>query len=302
VAANSAACRIFVSKSQLIIKMLNNTFMHVPGIGLKTERRLWDAGILSWEDLGEIGRSDLPGGKVRLLREHCRLPEDGYAKARIFADLLPPSQYWRLFPHFRHATAYLDIETSGGTGWEEEITAISLWDGENLYHYVQGENLEAFAGAISDYQVIVTYNGKCFDVPVIERAFGIRLPQAHIDLRFLLHRLGYKGGLKGCERQFGLDRGELAGVDGYFAVLLWQEYRRTGNPRARETLLAYNAEDTINLETLMVQAYNLNIAGTPFAESHRLPLPARPASPFQADPGLIGKLRERLQWKGSRSF
>jgi uncharacterized protein len=275
--------------------MLNNSFVHVPGIGLKTEQRLWAAGVLSWEDLREPWPAGLPDAKLRLLRDHCRLPAACLDEPRYFADLLPPSQCWRLFPHFRHTTAFLDIETTGATGWDDEITAISLWDGSALSCYVQGENLQDFVDDIQRYEVIVTYNGKCFDAPVIERAFGIKLIQSHIDLRFLLHQLGYKGGLKGCEKRFGLDRGELDGVDGYFAVLLWQEYRRSGDPRARETLLAYNIEDTVNLETLMVHTYNLNIAGTPFAESHRLPLPTRPVLPFRADPNLVRKLKERMQ-------
>ena len=43
--------------------------------------------------------------------------------------------------------------------------------------------------------------------------------------------LGYRGGLKGCEKCLGLDRAELDGVDGYFAVLLWNEYRKSGNTK-----------------------------------------------------------------------
>jgi uncharacterized protein len=276
--------------------MLYNTFIHVPGIGLKTEARLWAEGLLAWEDLAGPC-SWLPAARLRLLREYCRFPAAGYAEARSFADLLPSSQHWRLFPHFRHTTACLDIETTGASGWDEQITAISLWDGASLSCYVQGENLEEFARDIQRYEVIVTYNGKCFDIPVIERCLGIRMEQVHLDLRFLLHHLGYRGGLKGCEKRFGLDRGELDGVDGYFAVLLWQEYRRSGDPRALETLLAYNVEDTVNLETLLVHAYNLNIARTPFAQSHSVPLPERPVLPHRADPDLVSRLKEIL---GSR--
>ena len=29
--------------------MLQHTFCHIPGIGMKTERKLWEAGITSWE-------------------------------------------------------------------------------------------------------------------------------------------------------------------------------------------------------------------------------------------------------------
>jgi hypothetical protein len=126
---------------------------------------------------------------------------------------------------------------------------------------------------------------------MIERHFGFRLTQAHLDLRPLLQSLGFVGGLKGCERQMGLDRGELAGVDGYFAVLLWREYCRTRARRVLETLLAYNMEDTVNLEMLLVMAYNLKLQGTPFAESHRLPLPILPEKAFLPDLELIARLR-----------
>jgi uncharacterized protein YprB with RNaseH-like and TPR domain len=277
--------------------MLRHTFIHVPGIGRKTEQRLWEAGLLSWDDLdGPSAAVCLPAGKLELLRTSCRrLDAEGLATPRTMADLLPASEHWRLFPRFRYATAYLDIETTGAGAWAEEITAISLWDGTSLSCFVQGDNLEEFAATISRYEVLVTYNGKCFDLPVIERQFGIRLNQVHLDLRFVLARLGYKGGLKGCEKRFGLDRGELDGVDGYFAVLLWEEYQRWGDPRALETLLAYNVEDTVNLETLMVHAFNLNVATTPFANRYQLPLPIRPVLPYRPDSSLVVRLKALLQ-------
>ncbi|MEN3184327.1 MAG: ribonuclease H-like domain-containing protein, partial [Atribacterota bacterium] len=53
----------------------------------------------------------------------------------------------------------------------------------------------------------------------------------------------------------GMHRGKLEGVDGYTAVLLWRKYQ-DGCPEALETLLAYNVADTVNLERLMVFAYN----------------------------------------------
>ena len=95
-----------------------------------------------------------------------------------------------------------------------------------------------------EYEVLVSYNGKSFDVPVIERFFNITLDKAHIDLRYVLNFLGFKGGLKGCESQLGLSRSKLDGVNGYMAVLLWNLYQQTGERRALETLLAYNIMDT----------------------------------------------------------
>jgi uncharacterized protein YprB with RNaseH-like and TPR domain len=86
----------------------------------------------------------------------------------------------------------------------------------------------------------------------------------------VLKSLGFSGGLKGCERQLGIDRGELSGIDGYYAVILWHDYKRTGNKKSLETLIKYNSLDARNLETLMVMAYNLKLKGTPFYEINRI--------------------------------
>jgi uncharacterized protein YprB with RNaseH-like and TPR domain len=138
-----------------------------------------------------------------------------------FADRLPSNQSWRIFPQFMESTAYLDIETTGLDSWFNEITTIALYDGKSIFTYVQGQNLGDFPKDIPKYKVIVTYNGKCFDIPFIESYFRVKMPHVHTDLRYLLKSLGYSGGLKGCEKKAGIDRGELEGIDGYFAVLLW---------------------------------------------------------------------------------
>lgn len=181
------------------------------------------------------------------LGESCQRLEDG--DCRYFAGHLPSREHWRLFPEFRGRIAYLDIETTGMSGFGH-ITTIALYDGQRIRHYVHGENLEQFGRDIGDYELLVTYSGKCFDLPFIRSTMGLPMDQAHIDLRYVLKSLGYGGGLKGCEKKLGLDRGELDGVDGFMAVLLWRDYLASGNPRSLETLLAYNIQDVVNLETL----------------------------------------------------
>lgn len=188
----------------------------------------------------------------------------------FFGQHLPVNQYWRLFPHFRDTIAYLDIETTGLENWCNEITTIALYDGQRVRTYVNGQNLNDFVRDIQRYKIIVSYNGRCFDVPFIERYFRIRLDQVHIDLRFVLKSLGFSGGLKGCERQLGIDRGDLKDIDGYYAVILWHDYKRTGNEKALEMLIEYNSLDAKNLETLMVMAYNMKLRGTPFYETYRI--------------------------------
>jgi len=113
----------------------------------------------------------------------------------------------------------------------------------------------------------------------------------HIDLRYVLASLGYRGGLKGCERMLGMDRGDLEGIDGYFAVLLWDDFRRKGNQKALDTLLAYNTLDVVNLEALMVAAYNGKLNDTPFLRTHKLPIPSSPEVPFKADQETIERIK-----------
>ena len=130
--------------------------------------------------------------------------------------------------------------------------------------------------------------------PIIESHFGISLNHAHIDLRYILGSLGYRGGLKSCEIQLGIDRGDLKDIDGFFAVLLWHDYKRNRNEKALETLLTYNIEDVLNLETLIVMAYNLKIEDTPFFETHKIALPATPEIPFKADIETVEKIKSEI--------
>ncbi len=277
--------------------MLHNTFIHIPGIGEKTEKKIWHAGIHTWPQWKPPLPSNLPQATIRRVSFYLDYYQDQQNdSASFYASLLPPVQIWRLFPHFRNKTAFLDIETNGMPPSQCEITTIALYDGHAIYTYVQGDNLEQFVQDIKRYEVIVTYNGKNFDIPIIESYLHTRIRQVHIDLRFILAKLGYKGGLKGCEKQLGIDRQELNGVDGFWAVLLWRDFIERKNKRALKTLLAYNIADAVNLEPLMIHAYNLNIAHTPFSLSNLIPLPQSPPSPpFCPDMEVIKKIRQQLQ-------
>lgn len=273
--------------------MLHHTFCHIHGIGTKTERRLWEAGILNWGDWPDHPGISIPKRSRMEIPDIFETSLDALDKSdpNFFCDRLTNGDHWRIFPHFRSSTAYIDIETTG-LGENSEITTIALYDGNKVFYYVNGKNLEDFIEDINRYTVLVSYNGKGFDVPFLERFFKIKLDQAHIDLRFVLARLGFKGGLKGCEKQLGINRGALDGVDGYFAVLLWNRYEQYNDERALETLLAYNIEDTVNLERLLVEAYNRNLGKTPFYNQLSLPCPSEPVLPFIPDPACIERIKQ----------
>jgi uncharacterized protein YprB with RNaseH-like and TPR domain len=273
--------------------MLKNTFCHVPGIGPRVESRLWSAGYHSWESVLGKRCYELPERLGSALASHISRSADELEdeNAVFFETRLPPTEQWRMFPEFRRSAAYLDIETTGLRPEFCTITTIALFDGRDIRYYVYGRNLDDFVNDVARYKLLITYNGKCFDIPFIERYFGIEVKAAQIDLRYVLRSLGYRGGLKGCEKQLGIDRGGLDGVDGYFAVLLWHDYVENGNDLALETLLAYNIEDVVNLETLMVTAYNLKIKRTPFARSNAFEAPKSPALPFKPDKQTIDRIR-----------
>ena len=273
--------------------MLLNTFHHIPGIGEKTEKQFWSSGIISWDTFCEPYPVKLTPQKLIKIQYYLEHSWKEFEKnnPRYFADLLPSHLHWRFFPEFRGCIVYLDIETNGMDIYRGFITTIALYDGKNLSVYVKNQNLDTFKEDIQKYDIIVTYNGKCFDIPFIENHFNIRLNHAHIDLRYILSSLGYRGGLKNCESALGIDRGELNGVDGFFAVLLWNDYVINNNHKALETLLAYNCEDVVNLETLMVRAYNMKLIHTPFVDTHQISLPFLLEIPFKPDLETMERIR-----------
>jgi uncharacterized protein YprB with RNaseH-like and TPR domain len=147
--------------------MLTNSFIHIQGIGAITEQRLWASGLRNWDSID----GDLP---IQVSPRRKYFLEKGIEESKIhfhsrnpayFSKRLPSNQSWRLFPEFKDSTVYLDIETTGLDRHYNDITTIALYDGGYIQTYVQGDNLDDFAEDIQKYKVIVSYNGKSFDLP-----------------------------------------------------------------------------------------------------------------------------------------
>jgi hypothetical protein len=240
--------------------MLRHTFQHIPGLGEGRERALWRRGIETWEELlATPQRSGLPAPLLREAQAVIQLSQEALRQGNIyfFAQLLPVREHWRLYGDFRQVTAYLDIETGPLGNGRQGITVIGLFDGEEFRTFVRDHNLHTFEAHLRRYDLLVTFNGKTFDLPLIQRDLGIPIYQAQIDMKVFLHRLGYHGGLKRIERQWGIRReDEIAGLSGFDAVLLWARYRR-GDVGALERLIAYNRADVVNLEVLLKRGYEL---------------------------------------------
>jgi uncharacterized protein len=255
--------------------MLRNTFVHLPGVGLRRERALWDRGILDWNRLLAAAEA----GPLRGLVREASLDLIGRSidalaggDAGFFKPLLPSNESWRLYSEFADRAVFLDIETTGLSPEYDQVTVIGAFSNGELALFVSGINLDHFPAYIERFPLLVTFNGSQFDVPFLRAHFPrARLDQAHIDLRFVLASLGYKGGLKVVETSLGLHRDPaLQGVDGFEAVRLWHLYRQ-GNRAALEKLILYNLTDVANLVELADIGVGL--------KSRRLAFPAQTAMP-----------------------
>jgi uncharacterized protein YprB with RNaseH-like and TPR domain len=236
--------------------LLERTFIHIPGIGPKTEYHLWRRDILTWSHYLHTKEVLFSPARDALVRQYLEASLQNRDNIHFFIDRLPHGDLWRIFGAFKQGAVYLDIETSGLYSEIDEITVIGIYDGKEVKTFVQGINLDAFEHEIAPYTLVITFNGSQFDLPFIRRQFPhVSLPPAHIDLRFFLRRLGYRGGLKAIEKSFGLSRGShIDGMDGYDAVLLWRDYQG-GDKHALDRLIQYNTADIVHLEPLMQQGY-----------------------------------------------
>lgn len=240
--------------------MLTSTFIHAHGIGRATECSLWEQGATSWDGFLASYRSLKIGPRQRdVLLEIVGASVDALARRDIayFAQALPKREHWRALSEFAERTAFVDIETDGGTS-PDSVTVIGLCDGFDFYRYVKDDNLACFARDVREFDAFVTFAGGSFDIPFLIRRFPELGPffrgRLHIDLCPLLRRLGHSGGLKKIERDLKIARvPEAEGLDGFDAVRLWRVYAR-GGPDAEEALrylIAYNREDVVNMKLLL---------------------------------------------------
>ena len=232
--------------------MLRSTFLHLPGVGPVTEAELWQRGLRDWSELAAV--APLRGASATALATAVQASERALASRDVgwFARRLPSREHWRLYPEFAEETAFLDIETTGLSPYEGIVTVVSVHGAGQVRSFVAGEDLEELPAYLRRFGVLVTFNGSRFDVPFLLVRFPQLVPPpAHIDLRFVLYRLGLSGGLKRIEATLGLgDRRGVEGVDGLEAVRLWQEYR-CGSAAALDRLVRYNRADTSNLVPLL---------------------------------------------------
>jgi uncharacterized protein YprB with RNaseH-like and TPR domain len=235
--------------------VLRATFLHLPGVGPVTESELWLRGFRDWSDLRNASEdAPLPRLQGPAIERELAQSEVALAERRVewFARRLPAGEAWRLYPEFRPETAFLDIETTGLSPYEGTVTVVTVHGGGKTRSFVADDDLEELPAYLRRFGVLATFNGLRFDMPFLQFRFPqLVAPPAHIDLRYLLYRIGYAGGLKRIEQTLGLgDRSGVEGIHGLDAVRLWEEYRR-GRTDSLDRLVRYNRADTVNLEPLL---------------------------------------------------
>jgi hypothetical protein len=233
--------------------MLSESFVLLPSVKHRTERKIWAQGIDSWDQfMGAVkvnglsaSRKDSFDWKLQEAKDKLREQD-----ASFFAKTVPFSDQWRLYNEFKDEAVYLDIETNG---YYSGITVIGLSDGVDAKTFVRGFNLDRslIMKELEKYKLIVTFNGASFDLPVIDRYFNIKPNVPHVDLRFVCQKLGIVGGLKSIEKQMKIRRRpEVEGISGGDAVYLWEMWKSTGDRDYLEKLVMYNEEDILNLRPL----------------------------------------------------
>lgn len=258
--------------------MLASSFIFLPGVGSVTERRWWREGVLNWNQF--LAHPAIPGlstARKRWYDEELRAAQSFAEQGQFhqLASRFPRREHWRLYNTCRSRAGYLDIETTGASSQEGEITVVGLHHHGHTLSLVRGEALtaERLQAELDHCELLVTFFGSVFDIPYLCAKFpGLRLPPWHFDLCFAARRLAFQGGLKHIEQELGIERdGLIRGLDGWDAVRLWSQWSH-GDAVARDQLLAYNRADTEHLvlladrfsEDLMMQLGPSSVVGSTF--------------------------------------
>jgi len=77
--------------------MLNNTYIHIPGVGKSLERKIWAQGINTWEEfLEHKDRIPIPSARKARISEEIRKSSAHLAAKRLLFFFTMPSFYGTL--------------------------------------------------------------------------------------------------------------------------------------------------------------------------------------------------------------
>jgi uncharacterized protein YprB with RNaseH-like and TPR domain len=164
-----------------------------------------------------------------------------------------------------------DTETTGlagGVGTKAFMIGATQWCGAELVtrqFYLtalagEAAMLDAFASALPADAILVSYNGRSYDAPLLKGRYRMHRQQHPFDARThldLLHptRRAYRGRWENCrlitiERNLlGIDRGD--DLPGAQAPAAWLAYLRGYESRSLGRVLDHNRSDLVTLATLL---------------------------------------------------
>ncbi len=164
---------------------------------------------------------------------------------------------------------YLDTETTGlagGTGTYAFLVGVGFFEADRfvlVQHFMRDLDEEpallcALHALLADFDGVVTYNGRGFDLPLLETRFVLaRRPWpdhlCQLDLLISARRL-WAGWLPDCRlptveaRVLGLDR--VDDVPGALIPTLYFQYLRSRRPEALGPVFEHNRLDVLSLVTL----------------------------------------------------
>ena len=237
--------------------LISNTFQHIKGIGAKKEIELWRAGVLTWDDLEKRQNLQLSlFGNAAVdsifLSSKQAIDEEN---ADFFSQHLASQEFYRIALSFPYKTLFLDIETTGLSKYYDTITLVGWCMGQDYGVYIQGDSDAPLRQALEKASIIVTFNGSFFDIPFLRQKMPeLKIPQCHVDLRFLSKRVGLSGGQKAIETILGIKRQKsVANVIGETAPLLWYKYC-WGDQQALKQLISYNHADIEGMKIIFDEA------------------------------------------------
>ena len=243
--------------------IFEQSFCQLDGISPNTEIQLRDKGILSIRQLFQEAESLFSINHACRVRKSIQRLDLAYSLGLldVVVNAFPCGHRIRLIDDcFSHAL-FLDVETNG-TGPHSKITCISTQCNGIMSSFIDGYNLNDFLKEWASAKLLVTFNGKRFDIPILAHNFGFSTIPAQIDLMDEARHFGYRGGLKAIESQIGFIRNHRGCKDGIMAISLWEQYINTGNQSSLDELVRYNQEDVRSLAFLWRKLLALSLNNT----------------------------------------
>jgi len=168
-------------------------------------------------------------------------------------------------------TIFLDTETTGlagGAGTYIFLVGVGYFEGDQFcvrQYFMRDYNeeralLSALNDLLSNFKAVVTYNGKTFDLPLMESRYimsgmkmGLENPY-HFDLLYPARRL-WKRRLESCSLST-VEREILKvirddDVPGYLIPEIYFGYLRTKDARALKQVFEHNLQDILSLVALV---------------------------------------------------